>query len=201
MKKKKCLLFCILLGSALMTGMVITTFIITDLNDYHDLDRILGMELIISSLLLGIIVDLLFPRPDAKEGTYIVLELNSYGTPEIIREIQEDDLVFCCRKIFSMEYKILRTAPYLSKDEEYYAQVKYLDGKICSLRAPLNRIPTPGEAAKTILERSFSDRIRIFRNPHELADWISGQPKDLQAVFQEVMTDYLRRRFHSRQLL
>lgn len=201
MNKNTCLLLVGLTGAALMGGMTVTSYILADLSNFHELDRILGAELIFCAVLLGILVILLFPHPEAKDGTYIVLELNQYGTPEIIREIQEEDLVFYCRKMFSMEYKILREEQTQNSGGRYMAAVKYLDGKVKSFCVPLNRIPTPAEAAMMILEKTFPSRIKIFRNPHELAEWISDLPADQQTVFQENLEDYLRRRLHIRQVL
>ena len=201
MKKNTCLLLVCLAGTALMGGMTVASYILANLSDFHDLDRILGAELIICAVLLGILVILLFPHPEAKDGTYIVLELNRYGTPEIIREIQEEDLVFCCRKMFSMEYNILREIQTQKSGGHYMADVKYRDEEVKSFYAPLNRIPTPAEAAKMIVEKSIPGRIMIFRNPHELAEWISDLPEDLQTVYQEVLEEYLRQRLHIRQIL
>ena len=201
MSKNTCLLLACIAGAALITGMTFTEYLLADLCDFHDLDLILGMELILCAGMLGLLIILLFPHPRARNGTYIVLELNRYGTPELIREIQEEDLVFCCRKMFSMEYKILREIQTQKSGGHYMADVKYRDEEVKSFYAPLNRIPTPAEAAKMIVEKSIPGRIMIFRNPHELAEWISDLPEDLQTVYQEVLEEYLRQRLHIRQIL
>ena len=201
MSKNTSLLLACIAGAALITGMTFTEYILADLYDFHDLDLILGMELILCAGMLGLLIILLFPHPRARNGTYIVLEINRYGTPELIREIQEENLIFCCRKMFSMEYDILRDMQTQKSGGRYIASVKYLDEEAKSFCAPLNRIPTPAEAAKIIVEKSIPGRIRIFRNPFELAEWISDLPEDLKAVYQEALEEYLRQRFHIRKIL